>query len=142
MKDFHDRYVETEKGFKLLETISIQTDIKGFSLHTEFVSLTVDGLLTIRAGFLWNASGPTIDTKNTREATCYHDAIYVLANFGLFNGPCSQSVRKKADVLMYRMLRKNGMMWIRAKIWYRSVRMFGNSYWEKNKRRFKGMRRR
>ncbi len=139
MKDFHEKYLETDEDFRLITTISIQVDILGYEIETEFVSLTKEGVLTMKAGFRWNASGPTIDTLNTREASCYHDALYELANHGAFLGEHSKCVKKKADLLMYRTLRKNGMFWLRAQAWYRSVRLMGFRYWEKGTKRYKGM---
>jgi hypothetical protein len=142
MNFFHGRYKETDEGFELLEEISIQTGIIGFEADTKYVSLTVFGLLTIRVGFVWNASGPTVDSLNTREASCYHDAVYSLADAGVFLGPYSSAVKIKADNLLYDMLRKNGMSWLRAQVWHKSVSLFGSSYWEKGKKRHKGLRRR
>jgi hypothetical protein len=143
--DFHDKYRDLPECFKLLEIVVIQTDIIGYEFEDCFVKLTKEGLLYIFPGFEWSASGPTVDSPWTRRASLYHDAIYYIANFGVFKGKNSKKIRKIADVLFYNVLRedlkKPKMEWYvavvvlpvrytRAELWYRSVRVAGGSYWE------------
>ena len=136
--EFHLKYKDTDDDFELTEDLKIKTLITGFISNTKYVSIDIHGNLYIRKGFKWNASGPTIDSLNTREATCYHDALYELSNHSAFK-LCSYRIRLEADDLLYKTLRENGMWWIRAQVWHKSVRMCGGSYWETNKKRYKGM---
>ena len=137
--EFHLKYKDTDDDFELTEDLKIKTLITGFISNTKYVSLDIYGNLYIRKGFKWNASGPTVDTPNTREATCYHDALYTLANAHAFKGPHSADVREKADYILYKVLRENGMCWLRAQFWHKGVRAIGSRYWETKKKRYKGM---
>jgi hypothetical protein len=86
---------------------------------TGFLSMTVDGLLTVRKGYVWDgASGPTIDTKNTFTASLIHDALYNLMRDNLLD----RKHRRRADRILYEILRSRGMTRIRAKTWERAVR--------------------
>jgi len=88
-------------------------------VDTEFINLTSEGSLLVKAGYVWDgASGPTIDTKNTMTASLIHDALYNLLRDGLID----QKWRKRADQVLYELLRQSGMSKIRAKIWFRAVR--------------------
>lgn len=127
--DFHGKYLEFKHGFRLAETIQVQTDVVGYSFNTTYISLDVYGLLTIRKGFVWKASGPTFQTLNTREASCYHDALYALAELGAFDGDNHSKVRLVADKLLYDTLRANNMCYFRAQGWYWSVRAMGGRFW-------------
>lgn len=90
------------------------------AIDTQFISLTVDGVITVKAGYVWDgASGPTFDTKNTFMASLIHDALYQLMRNGLLD----RKWRKRADKIMYEILRSRGMWKVRAKIWYRAVRI-------------------
>lgn len=50
----------------------------------EFITLSVDGTITIRAGYAWDGpSGPTFDTANFMRGSLEHDALYQLMGCGL-----------------------------------------------------------
>jgi hypothetical protein len=92
--------------------------------ESRFISINISGILTIKEGYAWDgASGPTYDTENTIVPSCVHDALYQLMR----EKAIPRSFRIKVDKLFYKMLRSRGMMWIRAKYWYRGVRMGGSS---------------
>lgn len=94
------------------------------------VKLQKNGLLTIKPGFDFGASGPTIDTKSSREASCIHDAIYYLSDKGLFEGENSRKMRGIADRLLYNICIENGMWKFRAKAWLKTLVIFGGFSWE------------
>ena len=81
--------------------------------------------LILAPGYFWNgASGVTIDTPDTYYASCVHDALYALIKqHGL-----PSSVRFVADQNFLRLLKEDGMSWIRRSYWYLFVRLFGWRY--------------
>ena len=84
--------------YQLAEDYQIQTTIypKG-DIITEYISLTMQGLLTVKEGYSWDgASGPTIDTKSSMRAGLVHDALYQLMRQELI----SQTCRKIADEML------------------------------------------
>ena len=75
--------------------------------------------LVIEAGYAWDgASGPTIDTENTMQASLVHDALYQAIREG-----CSIT-RRRADRELRRVLREDGMSLARRWLWYWAVRLF------------------
>ena len=88
---------------------------------TEFLSLSVDGLLIVKAGYAYDGpSGPTKDTPDSMRGALVHDALYELMRRGLI----SEDWRDEADEEFYRILREDGMDRARAKVWYYGVRAF------------------
>jgi hypothetical protein len=79
-------------------------------------------LLTVRAGYAWNgASGPTLDTDATMDASLVHDSLYQITRLGVL----PSSARKPADRAFRRILLEDGMHPWRAAIWYYGVRLCG-----------------
>ena len=76
MKGDRIRY---RRGYKyqLVNDYRVQTDIRpGYDIETEFVGLSLAGVLTIRHGYAWDGpSGPTVDTRNFMRASLVHDAL-------------------------------------------------------------------
>ena len=69
-------------------------------VETKYLSLSTDGLLTIRDGYAWDGpSGPTIDSKNFIITSLPHDAIYQLIRMDLLGRSC----KELADRLLRRM---------------------------------------
>jgi len=143
--DFHDTYRELPDDFKAIETEVIQTDILEYEYNDGYVKLEKNGELTIYVGFEWSASGPTIDSPWTRRGSKYHDALYYLAQKGVFKGRDSKKVRKIADKLLYHTMKKDAnnpkMRWYKAmfvlpvrytrcELWYNAVRLRGHTRWE------------
>ena len=86
----------------------------------EWLSIDINGTLTIKRGYCWDgASGPTWDTRNCKKPSLVHDALYQLMRMEVL----PRGYRKHADKLFYDMLRDNSMWLVRARLWYRSVRM-------------------
>lgn len=114
------------KGYKyqLAETETFQTSIKGVSRRTEFIDVTPEGLLTIRAGYAWDgASGPTMDTKSSMRASLLHDALYQMIRQGCLE----KTWRAYADEEFGRLLEEDGMWSWRAAIWVKAVQMFASA---------------
>jgi hypothetical protein len=117
--------IRYRKGYKY----QLSGDVVGKSrilpakdIDTEFIVLTRGGNMTIRSGYSWDgASGPTIDSKKTMTPSLIHDCYCQLIR----NGHLGDGARKEADKYFFEMLReKPRKMWLlRAKIWYRGVRI-------------------
>ncbi|MCK5218688.1 hypothetical protein KAR10_04150 [bacterium] len=91
---------------------------------TKYISLTVDGLLTIRNGYAWDGpSGPTVDTRTFMRGSLVHDAIYQLIRQGYLPA----SARGPGDKELKKICLEDGMMKIRAWWVYRSVQGFASS---------------
>jgi len=76
--------------------------------------------LFIMQGYAWDGpSGPTIDTKTSMRASLVHDVLYQLMRLGLLN----EAYREAADLEFYRILREDGMCWLRAKAFFWGVRL-------------------
>lgn len=124
--------------YQLAEDYQIQTTIyPKADIITEYIFLTMQGLLTVKEGYSWDgASGPTIDTKSSMRAGLVHDAFYQLLRGELI----SQHYREAADGLLRDLMIEDAMKirkeWpefmkklaiMRAKAWYWSVRKFAMS---------------
>jgi hypothetical protein len=91
-----------------------------------FITLTKEGQITINKGYSWDGpSGTAVDTLNFMRGSLVHDALYQLIRNKKLE-PRKQ-YRKKADELLRKNCREDGMSAKRAKLVYRGVRMFGNS---------------
>lgn len=134
---FHKKYTKISpwwifirQEFVLEQSHSRKTLILNISFDDHKVMLQRNGILTVKPGFDFGASGPTIDTPSSREASCIHDAIYYLSDKGIFKGQNSQKMRGIADRLLYNICLENGMWKWRAKAWLKSLIIFGGFSWE------------
>ena len=90
-------------------------------INTKFIALDTTGLLTIRAGYAWDgASGPTWDNKKCKCGSLVHDALYQLMREAHID---RESYRRKVDKIFHELLRQDGMWVVRARVWYRAVRV-------------------
>jgi len=125
--------IKYKSGYKyqLNEVYSIDTGIfVSKNHHGEFLIIKSEGTLIISKGYAWDgASGPAIDTKNFMRASLVHDAIYQLMRAGVID----KSHREKADKLMKKMCKEDGMNSVRAWLCYQAVRKFGGSAINKKK---------
>ena len=83
--DFHDTYRELPNDFESLQDETISTDVLWYEYDDGYVKIDAAGNLTMYEGFVWSASGPTIDSPWTRRGSKYHDAIYYLSQRGVFD---------------------------------------------------------
>ena len=111
--------------YQLIEAYTVQTPIiptKDASSPSEFISLTIGGLLTIKKGYAWDGpSGPAIDTRNFMRGSLVHDALYQLMREKLLD---QNTARKPADRLLQQMCKTDGMSSIRAWWIYTGLRVF------------------
>jgi len=118
--------IRYKSGYKyqLVADYSVSTGIKSDrTTSTRYIHMSKDGELLIKAGYASDGgSGPTIDTKNTMRGVFVHDALFQLMRQGHLNHKVH---RKQADKLLRKMLREDGMSWVRAAIWYYGLRIGG-----------------
>lgn len=119
--------------YQLAEDYSIKTDILGHKIDTQFIKLSVSGVLTVLSGYAWDGpSGPTADTKDSMRASLVHDALYQLMR----HGDLEQKFRPYADKLFHRLCLEDGMNVVRADYWFNAVRTFaGSAAKPKNKKK-------
>ena len=106
----------------------LQEDYKGPTLvfpevllSHDFISLTPDGTITIKAGYAWDGpSGPTVDTRNFMRGALVHDALYQLIREEFLH----KSSRLMADKTLFWYCRNDGMSRIRRTYIYYGVRWF------------------
>lgn len=107
--------------YQVAETYFIQISIGGYTIHTDYIDLSDDGMLMIKKGYAWDgASGPAIDTKNFMRGSLVHDALYQLMR----QGHLPQEWRASADDELRRICLEDGMSRIRAAWVHWAVRTF------------------
>ncbi len=89
----------------------------------DLCTLHADGWLEINAGYPWDgASGPAIDSTDFMRPSLAHDALYRLSQEG---GKVPEDWKARADSLLNRLAREDGM-WFWRRWWTRlAVRKFG-----------------
>jgi len=138
--NFHNKYIRVNRWyeqaeFEVTHSHLVKTNIVGFDFEDDYVSLDIYGNLEPKEGFLFGASGPTCDTKSSRESSCLHDALYYINQHSGFvitydgHIPDDRAIREEADMLLYTTAIKNGMYKWRAKTWLFFLRKFGDEAW-------------
>lgn len=110
--------------YQLKGNYSVQISIKpNAAIDTEYLALTIAGLLTIKKGYAWDGpSGPTIDTLNFMRGSLVHDALYQLMRERHID---HDLYRETADRLLQEMCKEDGMSSLRAWWVYQGVRFGG-----------------
>lgn len=93
-------------------------------VKTDYIEMTVFGVMTIKKGYAWDGATWCVDTKNTRKAALVHDALYAMIRMGCL----PPSARRKADLLFKSTCLDEGMNRFRAAWLYRGVREFGDEF--------------
>jgi hypothetical protein len=119
----------TEGNYKYQLTKEYSNNI-GINPETDvsvagFITLTKEGKITIKKDYAWDGpSGPAVDTLNFMRGSLIHDALYQLIRNKKLEP--RETYRKRADELLRKNCRQDGMSAKRAKLVYHGVRMFGN----------------
>ena len=117
------KYKKEGKQYVLLQSCQyINNHIPNIIVNYDKI-LTVNNCIKILPGFRWD--GPsgfaTIATENSIRGSLVHDAMYTLIKKGYYH----MSFRRKADKILFEILREDGMSWLRSEAWYFAVRLFG-----------------
>lgn len=119
------RFDHPKYRFILSDALRLDTNIIGRACKTDWVELDRNGVMNLSAGYAWDgASGIAINTKNSVRASCGHDALYQLIRLGLL----PRTKRLQADSDLRKWLIEDGMLELRAGIWFLAVRLFGELY--------------
>lgn len=123
------RHITYRDGYKyqLAEPFEFQSSIiPPMAVANAYILLLADGRLSISQGYAWDGpSGPSLDTLDFMRGSLVHDALYQLMREGHLP---PHLYREQADVLLRKMIREDGMNWIRASLVYWVVRRFGDPY--------------
>ena len=116
----------TKYKYQLMDDYTIQTDIKPVKeiepKLAKFLSLSSDGVLTIRKFYAWDGpSGPTIDTRDFMRGSLVHDALYQLMRRGVLDYKVH---RKRADEILKEICLEDGMCSFRAWYVYQALHLF------------------
>lgn len=111
--------------YQLAENEVTQTNIiPTQAVKTEYIELTIWGQLTVKEGYAWDGpSGPTIDTNSFMRGSLVHDALYQLIR----EKHLLLKNKAKADLLLYKLCREDGMWLLRALLVYYGVKWCGGS---------------
>ena len=125
--------------FELTEDYSLELDIElpDYSLNKR-VNSTVQianlkgNNLTILVGYQWDGcSGPARDPKKSRTPCLVHDVLCQMLNNGqMAKGldPFTKAHSNRIHKMFYRHLRRNRMLFLRARLWFRAVMFAWASY--------------
>ena len=101
----------TNWKYRLVETYTQKTDIKGMAFGTHYAALSPTGVLTILDDYAWDgASGPAFDTPTIMRGSLVHDCLYQLMRDGFLPRP----YKDVADNLLYQICIEDGMWKARA----------------------------
>jgi len=110
--------------YRLYETTQWQTKIKGYSINTDYIQISPNGLMIIREGYCWDGpSGISFDTPTFMKSSLFHDAGYQLIRMRLLPVIEKQII----DFLMKEINESVGMCDIRVTYTYEAVKQFGAS---------------
>lgn len=110
--------------YQLMDEYIVQIDIKPEQdLVFSFISLSRDGLLTIRKAYAWDGpSGPTVDTPDFMRGSLIHDVLYQLMRLSALD---YKKHRKRADEILREICLEDGMSSFWAWCVYQAVQLFG-----------------
>lgn len=122
-------YRRIGSAYQLAGDAITQTSLRpAEEIHTDLISLTTGGLLTVRKYYCWDgASVPAIIPMNARtfkrihRGSLYHDALYDLMRQGWLFEPD----REAADNELRRVCLEDGMPEEEAESVWRAVRDYG-----------------
>jgi hypothetical protein len=117
------KYIRWYGCYKLYENYVVQTNLRPVqAIETRYILLSVDGLLTIKKGYVWDGpSGPTFNTPSSMRGSLGHDAKYQLIRMLLLN----YQLKAIVDHELYNDCIEDKMWKWRAKLWLKSVKTFG-----------------
>lgn len=89
--------------------------------HPQF-KIGGDGWMEVYEGYTFDGASGGIDSECFMRGACGHDVIYQSHQLG-FDLP--KDWKEKADRMLIRLCREDGMSWIRSQWVYQAVKLFG-----------------
>lgn len=100
---------------------------------TEYIELYKDGTLIIKKFYCWDGcSGLAIDDDSNMRGGLVHDSLYQLMR----EGHLSLEFKEFADKELENICKEDGMNFIRRKLYFEAVEIFGNNMLKSKKRRY------
>jgi hypothetical protein len=123
------KYEITESG--ILTLVGMTKHVKSIVVSNKSIYKRDVYYLILTERFKWDGpSGPTIDSKEGMIASAAHDMLYKMLRdeeFGKISEKDQSIMRKWADKQFLHQLKLSGMGWFRRRMWYRGVRIGGES---------------
>jgi len=108
--------------FQLADDMTIETGIKGHTVVTDYLILTIHGLLCIKKGYAWDGATAFPDFRWIIRGSAIHDAGFQLVRLGHLD--------RRHIVTFNRLLEKcckeDRAPWGMPAIVYQGVKRFGN----------------
>jgi len=101
--------------YQLAEDFDMHTPIRpmgGLTAESEYITLTGNNRLYIKAGYAWNGANFVADRPGNMRAALVHDALYQLMRLDLVD---RRTQRRPADRLFVKMCREDGIGFILAR---------------------------
>jgi len=117
------KYIKKKTKYRLEEDYAEMTGITGYSAETPLIKLTQDGKLSIKYGYGFDPSGPTIDTKSALRGSLEHDAFYELMRDGFIPLSELDKVNDRLEIVC----KEDGMWDFRAEVWDELLDIVGKS---------------
>ena len=109
--------------YQLAKDAVFQTNITGFSVNIDYITLLPNGLLFLKKGYAWDGATLFPDIKSIMRGSLVHDALYQLMREGLL----PQSARILVDKEFIGICKQDGMMSPVRWTVYQAVRKFAAS---------------
>lgn len=114
--------------YRLFKDISIQTIFRLTNpVITRFIILDIEGLLTLKKGFLSDGATCCPDLKSVLRASFFHDALFHL----IISGLLSLKHTRASNLLFRCICKQDKMMWINRVITFTALKLFGKRHIKK-----------
>lgn len=117
------KYIKKKTKYRLEEEYTEMVGIIGYEAETPLIKLTLVGQLTVKYGYGFDPSGPTIDTKSSLRGSLEHDALYELMRLGFIPLSELDAVNDRLEIAC----KEDGMWDIRAELWDKGLDIFGKN---------------
>ena len=127
--------------YTLIEDVTVFVGILGTAIDTNWFTLSIDGFLTIKAGYAWDGCTGMIDTNSNMEAGLVHDCLYQMLREALIpnyktialldHSKCLKKFRKMREQVdnVFEILLEAGNCWdITVLVAPRVVKSMGEKY--------------
>ena len=105
-------------AYQVAEDFIVQTNIKGYSVHTDLYTLAKDGKLYVSKYYAWDGPTGALNTRSFVKGSCIHDIFCEMIN----NAKLLKSLQCMADEEMLIINRRQKMWWPRRLWTYGAVR--------------------
>lgn len=109
--------------YRITKTTSIATPMRPLeTIRSSFSTLTTNGRLYLKKGFLWDGASGAIDTENVMLPSAYHDSGCSMYLKGLIDLVMRKQFDDFFKYLLDKEVEKDNMSNFRAEYMYRAVK--------------------